>query len=157
MKSNSTGLVQHIDAPRPDVYRALIDPRAVASWMMPDGMTSFIHFFNPQECGGFRILLTYSDPDAVGKTTGRTDTYHGTFVRLVPNETVVETVEFETTDEGMRGESTITFSLSDAEGGTDVLAIHDHLPPGLSPADNETGWRMSLEKLARLVESGQQE
>jgi hypothetical protein len=49
---------------------------------------------------------------------------------------------------------TITFTLADAAGGTDVDAIHDNLPPGLSPADNETGWRMSLEKLARLVEGG---
>jgi hypothetical protein len=27
------------------------------------------------------------------------------------------------------------------------------VPPGVSPADNEMGWRMSLEKLARLVEA----
>jgi len=48
---------------------------------------------------------------------------------------------------------TITISLLDADGGTDVIAVHDALPPGLSPADNETGWRMSLAKLAALVES----
>ena len=48
---------------------------------------------------------------------------------------------FETTDAGMRGEMMVTFTLTDARGGTDVLAVHDNLPPGLSPADNETGWR----------------
>ena len=52
----------------------------------------------------------------------------------------------------MRGEMTITFALADADGGTDILAVHDRLPPGLSAADNETGWRMSLDKLAALVE-----
>jgi hypothetical protein len=41
----------------------------------------------------------------------------------------------------LRGEMTITISLVEAEGGTDVLAVHDGLPPGLAPADNETGWR----------------
>ncbi len=50
---------------------------------------------------------------------------------------------------------TITIALADADGGgTDVLAVHDGLPPGLSTADNETGWRMSLGKLAALVEAG---
>jgi hypothetical protein len=43
--------------------------------------------------------------------------------------------------------------LADADGGTDVLGVHDNLPPGVSPADNETGWRMALDKLAALVEA----
>ena len=73
---------------------------------------------------------------------------------LVPNEQVFEIIEFETADDSMRGEMTVTFTLTDAGGGTDVLAVHDNLPPGLSPADNETGWRMALDKLAALVEAG---
>jgi hypothetical protein len=47
---------------------------------------------------------------------------------------------------------TITIALTDAGGGTDVLALHEPLPPGLSPDDNEAGWRSSLAKLAALVE-----
>jgi uncharacterized protein YndB with AHSA1/START domain len=82
-----------------------------------------------------------------------TDTYHGRFVKLVPNEQVVQVVEFETTDPALRGEMTITFTLVDADGGTDIVAVHDGLPPGVLPADNETGWRMSLDKLAALVEA----
>jgi hypothetical protein len=39
-------------------------------------------------------------------------------------------------------------------GGTDVLAVHDGLPPGLSTADNEAGWQSSLAELAALVEAG---
>jgi hypothetical protein len=49
---------------------------------------------------------------------------------------------------------TITYTLADADGGTDVCAVHDGLPRGLSTADNEVGWRMSLAKLAALVEAG---
>ena len=61
--------------------------------------------------------------------------------------------EFETTDSNLRGEMKITITLSDADGGTDVFAVHDGLPPGLSPADNEEGWRMALAKLAALVKA----
>jgi hypothetical protein len=50
---------------------------------------------------------------------------------------------------------TITFALADANGGTDLLAVHDRLPSGLPPADNETRWRMSLAKLAALVGTSQ--
>ena len=64
-------------------------------------------------------------------------------------------MEFETADPAMRGEMTVTFTLTEADGGTDVLGVHDNLPPGVAPADNATGWRMALEKLARLVEADQ--
>ena len=75
-------------------------------------------------------------------------------MKLVTNEQVVEVVEFETTDPALRGEMTITYSLADADGGTDVLAVDDGLPRGVPTADNETGWRSSLAKLAALVEAG---
>jgi uncharacterized protein YndB with AHSA1/START domain len=88
------------------------------------------------------------------KTTAQIDTFHGRFLKLVPNEQIVEGVEFETTDPALRGEMTITFTLADADGGTDLLAVHDGLPPGLPTSDNEDGWRSSLAKLATLVEAG---
>ena len=106
MSTISTSTSRHMKAARANVYRALLDAGAVATWMVPD------------------------------------------------DEVVVEVMEFETADDSMRGEMTVTFTLTDADGGTDVLAVHDNLPPGLSPADNETGWRMALDKLAALVEAG---
>jgi uncharacterized protein YndB with AHSA1/START domain len=120
----------------------------------PTGMTSHVYEFDAREGGLIRISLTYNAPTGTGKTTAHTDTYHGCFVKLVPNEQVVEVVEFETADPALQGELTITFTLADADPGTDVLAVHDSLPLGLSPADNEVGWRMSLAKLATLVEAG---
>src|SRR5690349_4637977 len=143
----STHLRRHIRAPRTAVYRALINPRAVAMWMVPDGMTSHIHLFEPREGGWFRISLTYLEPAGTGKTTANTDTFHGHFVKLVPDQQVVEVVEFESEDPAMDGEMTITLNLADADGGTDIIAEHEGLPAGLSPADNETGWKMSLAKL----------
>jgi uncharacterized protein YndB with AHSA1/START domain len=151
---SSTRISRRVNAPRAAVYRALIDERAVATWKVPTGMTSHVHAFDAREGGAFRISLTYDAPTGTGKTTAHTDTYHGHFAKLVPNEQVVEVLEFETENPSMRGEMTITLTLTDADGGTEVLAVHDGLPAGLSPADNELGWRLSLAKLAALVEAG---
>jgi uncharacterized protein YndB with AHSA1/START domain len=155
MTTSSTRISRHVNAPRANVYHALLDAQAVATWMVPRGMTSHVYMFDAREGGLFRISLTYDEPTGTGKTTAHTDTYHGHFVKLIPNEQVVEVMEFETADPAMRGEMMVTFTLTDANDGTDVLAVHDNLPPGLSPADNETGWRMALDKLAALVETGQ--
>lgn len=150
---SSTRIRRHVKAPRAKVYNALIDARAVAAWMVPDGMTSHVQAFEGREGGTFRISLTYDAPTGVGKTSAHTDTYHGRFVKLVPGERVVQVLEFETEDPAMRGEMTVTFTLTDADGGTDVFAVHDDVPPGVPPADNELGWSLSLAKLAALVEA----
>jgi uncharacterized protein YndB with AHSA1/START domain len=150
---SSTRLSRHIAAPRALVYRALLDPLAIARWKVPDGMSAQVHEFDPREGGSIRISLTYDQLSATGKTTPHTDTYHGRFVRLVPDHQVVEVDEFETNDPALQGEMTSTITLADADGGTDLHAVHEGLPPGVSAKDNETGWRMALEKLADLVES----
>jgi uncharacterized protein YndB with AHSA1/START domain len=155
MATNYTRISRHVNAPRADVYHALLDARAVAAWMVPSGMTSHVHLFDAQEGGTFRISLIYNEPTGTGKTTAHTDTYHGQFVKLVPNEQVIEVMEFETADTAMQGKMTVTFTLTDAQGGTELLAVYDNLPPGLSPKDNETGWRISLHKLAAYVEADQ--
>lgn len=149
----ATCLTQRVNAPRAAVYAALLDPAAVQTWMVPPGMTSRVHGFDPREGGTFRISLTYDGATETGKTTAQSDTYHGRFVTLVPDERVVQVVEFETPDPTLRGEMTIEYVLAEVDGGTDVCARHENLPPGLSPADNELGWRLSLAQLAALVEA----
>jgi uncharacterized protein YndB with AHSA1/START domain len=121
--------------------------------MVPDQMTSHIHSFDAREGGTFRISLTYDMPTTAGKTNPQTDSFHGRFVKLVPDTEVVQAVEFETDDPAMAGEMTITYTLVDADDGTDLLGVHENLPPGVAVADNETGWQMSLDKLAKLVET----
>lgn len=143
-----------MNAPRASVYSALIDAEAVARWKVPTEMTCQVHTFEGREGGTFRISLTYDAPNRAGKTTAHADTYHGRFVKLVPNELVVEVDEFETADPTLRGEMTITITLADADGGTDLVAVHDGLPTGISTADNEAGWREALARLAALVEVG---
>ena len=149
---STTRMRRLIRAPRDRVYAALVDPAAVARWRFPSGMPCRVHEFDAREGGTLRVSLTYDAPDRAGKTTGRTDTYRGRFLRLVPGELVVEADEFETGDPAFRGEMVMTITLADADGGTELVAVHDGVPEGVSPADNEAGWREALARLAGLVE-----
>lgn len=150
---STTRLTRRIRAPRPLVYQALLDAKAVQHWMVPDGMTSHVHSFDAREGGTFRISLTYDAPTTAGKTSAQTDSFHGRFVKLVPDTEVVQVVEFETDDPAMKGEMTVIYKLADAGDGTDLIGMHENLPPGVSPADNEVGWSMSMDKLAAYLES----
>jgi uncharacterized protein YndB with AHSA1/START domain len=146
-------VTKRIEAPPERVYQAIIDPDAVQQWMVPDGMTSQVHRFEPNEGGTFHISLTYDDPSEVGKTEGSTDTFEGRFVRMVPGHEVVQSIEFETDDPEVLGEMIITYLLSSTDDGiTELTGIHENLPPGVSPEANELGWQMSLDKLARFAE-----
>jgi uncharacterized protein YndB with AHSA1/START domain len=150
----STELSQHVNAPRAAVYRALLDPDAIAHWRVPAGMRSQVHEFEAREGGRFRVSLTYDSPDSTGKTAGHTDTYHGRFLSLVPGERVVEQFEFEAADPALGGTMTMTTTLTDAGGGgTTVTIRHEGIPDVVPAADNETGTRMALANLAHLVES----
>ena len=150
----STRVSHHVNAPRAAVYQALLDADAIASWRVPAGMSSHVHQFDAREGGAFRVSLTYDAPDGTGKSAAHTDTYHGRFLRLVPNEQVVEELAFETAEPALQGTMTMTTTLTDAGAGTDVVIEHRDIPDAIPAADNETGTRMALANLARLVEAG---
>lgn len=150
----STQVTRHVDAPRQAVYRALLDADALARWRVPAGMSSHVHDFDACEGGAFRISLTYDEADVEGKSGSHTDTYHGHFAKLVPDEQVVEVFEFETAEPGLRGVMTMTTSLTDADGGTDVCVVHTGIPDAIPASDNEAGTRMALAHLAELLGSG---
>ena len=145
--------MRHIRASPESVYRALLDADAVAAWRVPDGMSAVVHVFDARVGGRFRVSLTYETPRGRGKTAAHTDTYHGQFVELVPNRRVVEEFEFETSDPAFAGGMRMTTTLADADGGTDLVVVHEGIPPGVSGEDNEVGTEMALGKLAALVES----
>jgi uncharacterized protein YndB with AHSA1/START domain len=150
---SSARITRHIRAPRAAVYRALLDPDAIARWRVPDGMSSTVHEFDAREGGAFRVSLTYDAPTDTGKSGEQTDTYHGRFIRLVSDAEVVEVLEFETDDPQIQGEMKMTTTLAERDAGTDVTVVHEGVPPGVPPADNELGTRMALDNLAALVES----
>lgn len=147
-----TRVTRHIDAPPAVIYRALLDGDAVAQWRVPDGMTCQVHAFEPRTGGAFRVSLTYDAPEAEGKSAGRTDTYRGHFLELVQDHKVVERLQFETEDAGLAAPMTMTTTLTPATGGgTDVTVHHQDVPDAVPPADNETGTRMALDRLAALA------
>lgn len=152
----STTVTADISASRSRVYGALVDPDAVARWRVPNGMSAIVHQFEPRVGGRIRISLTYEQPAGAGKSSARTDTYHGRFVELVPEEKVVEIVEFETDDELMRGELMMTTKLTDSEHGTTVTIVIDNVPDAIPASDNETGTRMALANLAAFLGVGDQ-
>jgi uncharacterized protein YndB with AHSA1/START domain len=113
-----------------------------------------IHEFDPRQGGSFRISLTYDSVDRAGKSGSNTDTYHGRFIALDPDERVVEELEFETADPAFQGVMTMTTTLTEVEdGGTEVVIVHEGLPTGVRAVDNETGTRMALANLAALLEA----
>jgi len=142
-----TRVSQYIKAPREILYWALIDPSAIAISKVPTGMTCRVHTFDARVGvhSGF-LSRTTRRPESV-RRPAHTDTYSGRFVELVPNERVVEIDEFETQNPALRGEMKIT----DKEGGTEVVGVHEGLPASVSAADNEVGWRMALGKLASFL------
>jgi uncharacterized protein YndB with AHSA1/START domain len=149
----STVVSRVIDAPREAVYRAYLDRDSLAAWLPPGAMTGVVHAFDAREGGSFSMSLVYPEGDrsAGGKTTGSTDTFHGRFVTLIPNERIVWAVEFESADSAFAGEMIVATTLAPAAGGTEVTIRCDNIPAGVRLEDNEAGCRSSLEKLASFL------
>lgn len=154
MSDRSTSVSTVIHAPRAAVYAAFLDPEAVATWLAPDTMRGQVEVFEPHAGGLMRMSLTYLDQADAGrgKTSADTDTFEGRFVELVPDEKIVQAFEFESDQPEFAGTMTITWSLADVDGGTEVTSLCEQIPPGIRLEDNETGTRQSLSKLAAFVE-----
>ena len=106
------------------------------------------------------MTLHFDDPTVDGKSSASTDSFSGTFVDLVHGSRVVEHAVFEADDPAFAGTMIMTTTLTDAQSSADdagpatiVTIRHDGIPTGVDPADDETGTRMALRRLAELVES----
>ncbi|GGK68499.1 SRPBCC domain-containing protein [Nocardia camponoti] len=151
MATTKTGI--HIDAPRATVYRLLLDGDSVSEWMVPEGMSTEVHRFEPEVGGSFSITVTHTD-ETGENAEPQHDAYYGRFTRLIPDEQIVEALEFVTDKPEMAGLQTITFILSDADGGTQLDALHEGVPDGLSESDNEFAWGVALGKVKAIAERG---
>ncbi|HWT04790.1 MAG TPA: SRPBCC domain-containing protein, partial [Xanthomonadales bacterium] len=111
----NTQVSRVIEAPRQAVYAAWLDANSLASWLPPRGMRGDVHEFDPREGGTYRMSLTYENADHAvpGKTSEDTDTVRGRFVELVPNERIVQAVEFDSPEPELAGEMTMTVTLAD--------------------------------------------
>lgn len=142
-----------INAPRSKVYGAFLDPEALATWLPPDSMTGVVHVFEPHEGGAFRMSLIYPPSEAGhGKSSDDTDTFAARFARLVPDESIVWAVTFDSPDPAFAGEMTMRSMLVPEGDGTRITMLCENIPTGIRPEDNEAGCRSTLEKLAAYVE-----
>ena len=151
---SSTRTSRVIKASREALYRAFTDPAALAVWQVPDGMTAKVHEFDGRVGGGYQMSLFYPPSEQVyrGKTSEREDRYSARFIELTPPTRIVEAITFDSTDPAFAGEMTMTVTLEERDGGTEVTILFENIPAGIRPEDSDAGTRSSLEKLTRYVE-----
>lgn len=141
---------------RPEaLYAAFLDPEALVEWLPPARMTGRIHSFDGRVGGGYRMSLFYPEDerDFRGKTADREDAVEVRFVELTPPARIVEAIRFVSDDPRFHGEMTMTATFDPRDDATEVTLLFEDLPPGLRPADNAEGARLSLEQLARRFET----
>ena len=150
----STRVSRIIKAPRRTIYQAFLDPQALVSWLPPGGMKGDVHEFDAREGGGYRMSLTYvnSAHSPRGKTSEHTDVVRARFLELIPDERIVQLIEFESKDPAFAGPMTIKWTLADVPGGTEVTVLCEGVPEGIRPNDHEAGIRSTLENLAAFTE-----
>lgn len=141
-----------IKAPPEKIYQAFLDPKAVAAWRPPEGMTCRVYTFEPFEGGTYKMAFEYEDADIKGKTAGNADVFQGRFLKLEPGEQIVEAVDFESEDPAFAGTMTLTTILLPVPGGTEVTFIAEDVPSGIKPEDHQLGMASSLENLAGFTE-----
>ncbi len=140
----STIRLHRVFSTKPEkVYRAFIEPDAIASWLPPFGFTCAVHELDAKVGGKHRMSFR-------NFTTGDSHSFGGTYLELVPGERLVYTDSFE--DQSLPGEMKVTISLKAVPSGTEVN-IEQQGVPDIIPADAcYLGWQESLRKLAKLVE-----
>lgn len=125
------------------LYRAFIDPDAMAKWLPPDGFTGKVHQSDARVGGSYRMSFS-------NFTTGRSHAFGGKYLELVPHERLRYTDSFE--DPGLPGEMITTVTIRKVALGVELGIVQEGIP-ALIPAEAcYLGWQQSLALLARLVE-----
>lgn len=125
------------------VYRAFLEPDAVASWLPPFGFTCTVHELDAKVGGKHRISFR-------NFTTGKHHAFGGTYVKLIPGESLVYTDAFE--DPNLAGEMKVTVNLKRVSVGTEMTVVQEGIPDMIPVEACYLGWQDSLCKLAKLVE-----
>ncbi|MCT7665114.1 SRPBCC domain-containing protein [Shinella kummerowiae] len=139
-----------IAAPALVLYRAFVDPVALAVWLPPEGMTARVEAFDAREGGRFRLVLVYSEPGA-GKSAADSDIVEGRFIALVPGARVVQDIDFVSGDPAFAGTMRMTWSFTHHPDGTLVAIACENVPTGIRPEDHDVGLRSSLDNLAAYM------
>lgn len=141
---NTIRLHRVLKAPPERVYRAFLDADAMAKWLPPHGFTGKVQHLDAKVGGTYRMSFT-------NFSTGKAETFGGTFLELVPNERIRHTDAFD--DPNLLGEMTTTISLRSVFCGTELDIVQEGIPDPIPPEACHLGWQESLALLAQLVEA----
>jgi len=134
-----------------DVFRAFTDAALMLLWLPPDGMSGRFERFDAAT--GYRLVLRYDrPPEGGGKASADEDIADVRRVEVEAPERLVEEVDFPSDDPAYSGTMTITWTLTEGDGGTHVDVEATGVPPAIDPDDHVAGLTSSLRNLARLVE-----
>ncbi|RDI98973.1 polyketide cyclase [Dyella solisilvae] len=143
MTTHTIALHRVLRAPPEKVYRAFLDPEAMARWLPPNGFTGRVYQLDARVGGSYRMSFT-------NFTTMNSHTFGGVYAELRPHEFIHYTARFD--DPNLPGEMHTTVTLQKVSCGTALHVVQEGVP-GVIPADGcHLGWQESLDNLARLVE-----
>jgi uncharacterized protein YndB with AHSA1/START domain len=131
-------------APAERIYRAFLDPAAMAKWLPPNGFTGTVHRMDARVGGSYKMSFT-------SFATGHTHSFGGEYLELVPNERIRPTDVCD--DPNLPGTMTVTIVLKKVSVGTDVSIQQEGIPDAIPAEMCYLGWQESLVLLGKLVEA----
>jgi len=144
MTAKNTVHMHRVLAAKPEkVYRAFLDPVALARWLPPEGFTCTVHHFEAKVGGKFKMSFT-------NFTTGKSHSFGGEYLELVPNQSLKYTDIFD--DPNLPGEMVVTVTLKEVSCGTEINITQENVPQIIPLEHCYLGWQQSLQFLAKLVE-----
>jgi uncharacterized protein YndB with AHSA1/START domain len=141
--ANTVRLHRVLRAPPDRVYRAFLDPDALAKWLPPHGFTGKVHQSDVRVGGGYRMSFTNFG-------SGKSHSFGCTYVELTPHERIRYTDRFD--DPNLPGEMQVAISLKKVACGTEVSIVQEGIPAVIPIEFCYVGWQESLSLLAHLVE-----
>lgn len=144
MPTNTIRLHRVLCAAPDKIYRAFLDPDAMAKWLPPNGFTGKVHHLDAKVGGTHRMSFT-------NFTTGQSHSFGGTYVELKPHERIRYTDKFD--DPNLQGEIQVAITLKKVSVGTEVNILQEGVPEIIPPEACYLGWQESLILLAKLVET----
>lgn len=142
-KSNCVTLHRVFTASPEKVYRAFVEPSALASWIPPYGFVASIEKMDVKIGGSFRMSFT-------NFTTGKSDSFGGKYLELKKNELLKYSDKFD--NPNLKGEMITTVKLKKVLCGTEISIVQEGIPSVIPVEMCYLGWQESLDKLKRLVE-----
>ena len=144
MQTNTIRLHRVLRAAPEKVYKAFLNADAMAKWLPPNGFTGKVHHLDPKVGGTHRMSFT-------NFTTGRSHSFGGTYLELVPNERIRYTDKFD--DPNLPGEMQVTITIQKVSVGAELSVVQEGVPEIIPPDACYLGWQESLILLAKLVEA----